>query len=293
MSILRMRILVLLDRYKKVTAVAHELNLKQPTVSFHMKKMEEEWGLTLFELKTGKVLLTEAGRTLHHYAQQIDGLYGEAQVRMQALRHTGRNPFIIGCTDTAALLLLQSAVFQNSQVPEDMLLSIRTSGEQELYAMLASGSIDLVLCGLELTHPALQCELVAEDELALIIPPDHPLTRYSGPGSYRLSGQPFALLNEESLMRIVRQWENEEQIALQVKQETDRVDFALQAVRTGGCLSILPARLNQQASSGSFPSIKLPGKLPVWKLYAAWRSDYPRPQLMQRVMDRLRVAMQG
>jgi len=285
-----MKILVLLDRYKKVTTVAQELDLKQPTVSFHMKKMEEEWGMPLFELKTGKVLLTDAGRTLHHYAQQIDGIYGEAQLRMEALRQTGRNQFVLGCTDTAALLLLQSAVFQNPQVPEDMLLTIRTSGEHELYDMLADGSVDLVLCGLEPDHSSMQYETVVEDELALIIPPDHPLTRYSGPGSYRLNGHPFALLNEWSLMKIVRQWEKEEQIMLQVEQQTDRVDFALQAVRSGGCLSILPARMNQQGP-GSLSSIKLPGKLPAWKLYAAWRSDYPRPQLMQRVMDRLRSVM--
>ncbi|MBW7458389.1 LysR family transcriptional regulator, partial [Paenibacillus sepulcri] len=116
MSILRMKIIVLLDRLKKVTAVADELDLKQPTVSFHMKKMEEEWGIPLFEMKTGKVLLTEAGKTLHHYAQQIDHIYGEAQTRLQTLRQTGKNQFIIGCTDLAASLMLLSGGFRLSQV---------------------------------------------------------------------------------------------------------------------------------------------------------------------------------
>ncbi|MFC0329124.1 LysR family transcriptional regulator [Paenibacillus sepulcri] len=290
MSILRMKIIVLLDRLKKVTAVADELDLKQPTVSFHMKKMEEEWGIPLFEMKTGKVLLTEAGKTLHHYAQQIDHIYGEAQTRLQTLRQTGKNQFIIGCTDLAASLMLLSGGFRLSQVPGDLLLSIRTGGENELHAQLEDGSVDLVLSGQWVENASLSCEPVAEDELALMIPRDHPLTRYSGPGSYRLSGHPFTLMEEPSLMKIVRQWEKDEQVTLQIEQLTDRVDFALEAVRSGGCLCILPSRVNRQAQGG-VPSIRLPGKLPSWKLYAAWRTDFPRPQLIPYLIDKLRMSM--
>src|SRR4051794_26601459 len=97
MSILKMRLIVLLDRYKQVTAVAKALNMKQPTISFHMKNMEAEWGVKLFQSRTGRVILTEAGQTLLQYATQIDALYTEADSRMAVMRRSGKRPFVIGC----------------------------------------------------------------------------------------------------------------------------------------------------------------------------------------------------
>ncbi|SDS06595.1 DNA-binding transcriptional regulator, LysR family [Paenibacillaceae bacterium GAS479] len=83
MTIVKWRLLVLLERHKKVTLVAQELGLKQPTVTFHMKKMEEEWETVLFHTKTGRILLTDAGRILHRFALQMLQLHEEARQEMK------------------------------------------------------------------------------------------------------------------------------------------------------------------------------------------------------------------
>ncbi|MEI0735993.1 LysR family transcriptional regulator [Paenibacillus sp. JTLBN-2024] len=51
MNLLKLHILVLIEKLKKVTDVARELDMKQPTVTFHMKSLEEELGVALFETK--------------------------------------------------------------------------------------------------------------------------------------------------------------------------------------------------------------------------------------------------
>lgn len=48
MNIMKLNIVVLIEKYKKVTDVAAELGLKQPTVSFHMKNLEAELGTLYF-----------------------------------------------------------------------------------------------------------------------------------------------------------------------------------------------------------------------------------------------------
>ncbi|ASS64748.2 MULTISPECIES: LysR family transcriptional regulator [unclassified Paenibacillus] len=83
MTLIKWRIIVLLEQLKKVTLVAQELGLKQPTVTFHMKSMEEEWGMPLFEIKTGRILLTDAGRRLHRYALKMLALQEEAAREMR------------------------------------------------------------------------------------------------------------------------------------------------------------------------------------------------------------------
>ena len=43
---------------------AKRLNLTQPTVSYHVKTLEKELGVTLFERSGSRLQLTEAGRSL-------------------------------------------------------------------------------------------------------------------------------------------------------------------------------------------------------------------------------------
>ena len=61
MNLLKLEIVVLIKKYKKLTIVAEQLGVKQPTITFHIKSLEEELGVPLFELRSGRYFLTEAG----------------------------------------------------------------------------------------------------------------------------------------------------------------------------------------------------------------------------------------
>ena len=77
-NLIKFQILEELYKSKKITAVAQALNLKQPTITFHLKAMEKEFGIKLFENRYGKIFLTEAGEALYHYAAKINALTLEA-----------------------------------------------------------------------------------------------------------------------------------------------------------------------------------------------------------------------
>ncbi|MFC5649131.1 LysR family transcriptional regulator [Paenibacillus solisilvae] len=286
MSLLKMRILVLLEKLKKVTAVADELGMKQPTISFHMRKLEEEWGVPLFEMKTGKVMLTTSGKLLHHYAEQIDRIYNEAQSRFHERKQSGRHTYVIGSIDAASAILLQGSWFKRIAEITDMQFSFTTASSGDLFDSLLAGSIDLVLSGGLPASPLLHHELVLESSLSLYIPDQHPLSQSPGVPSYRLAGSPFIQVNEPSLQAAIKQWENSERITLQTDWHTDRVELALSAVRSGLCLAILPSNLNSFQLDG-IQVIPLPGQNQVWQLYACWRSDYWNPPLLQRILQLL------
>ncbi|MBY0055018.1 LysR family transcriptional regulator [Brevibacillus agri] len=74
MNITKLEIVMLLSKYKKVSSVAEVMRIKQPTVTFHMKSLEEYYGVRLFEQRGGVILLTEAGNALLHYASKITAL---------------------------------------------------------------------------------------------------------------------------------------------------------------------------------------------------------------------------
>src|SRR3982751_6579408 len=57
-----------------VTRAAKKLRLPQPTVSEQIKRLEELLGNSLFERKGRSLVLTEFGRTIYGYADEIFSL---------------------------------------------------------------------------------------------------------------------------------------------------------------------------------------------------------------------------
>jgi DNA-binding transcriptional LysR family regulator len=284
MSILKMKLIVLIDQYKQVTAVAGALGMKQPTISFHMKNMETEWGVKLFQTRTGRILLTEAGRTLLQYAIQIDKLYTEAESRIAALRDIGVNRFVIGCTDLGAAALVRMNWLASIGSIDGIRISTAAGGEGELISSLQNGLIDLIISGnppgdtSKLAH-----QIIGVYPLKLVVPAGHPLGREGKHDSADLSVYPFVAHTESSIAERVQLWETLERRALRTKASFQSTELLLSAVRAGLGLSVLPAGVLPE-SEEQVAGIELPGASEQWTLYAIWRQDYWNSSLLQQVL---------
>ena len=56
---------------KSLTAAAEKLFLSQPTVTYHIKSLEQSVGAKLLEIRKKKLFLTQAGEGLFKYSKQI------------------------------------------------------------------------------------------------------------------------------------------------------------------------------------------------------------------------------
>jgi DNA-binding transcriptional LysR family regulator len=61
------------------TAAARTLRLTQAAVSQRIQALEQVLGVSLFDRRAGRVVLTEAGRRLYAYAERILALHREAR----------------------------------------------------------------------------------------------------------------------------------------------------------------------------------------------------------------------
>ena len=107
MNLQQFKVFVLTVELKKLYLVAQKLGITQPTVTFHLNKLQEELGLALFHTKSYHVIkLTEAGEAFYHYASQIHSLSEEASSTMDVYRGTAAGVLAIGSTHTPATYLL-------------------------------------------------------------------------------------------------------------------------------------------------------------------------------------------
>lgn len=177
MNFIKLDILVLLDQHQKITAVAEALGVKQPTVTFHMKSLEEQYGVPLFEVYGGKYKLTNSGKALLHYARKIRALGLEAGRVMAEQRSPARGSFHIGASYVAGTYLLPAWIHKFCQLYPDVEVKLTIRTAPVIRQMLSERQIDLGFIAAQQTDHAdgLRREVICEDRLVAAFSASHPL----------------------------------------------------------------------------------------------------------------------
>ncbi|CAM4322088.1 LysR family transcriptional regulator [Paenibacillus tarimensis] len=287
MSLLKLKILRLIGRYKQVTAVANALGMKQPTVSFHMKKMENEWGVKLFQVRNGRVLLTDAGRLLLPYAKQIDTLYTEALERMEEIRNGCRN-YRIGCSSIMAAALGVTDKLTLWMEESGSTVSVTTGNEHTLQEYLTEGLIDVLFTGRIGKDPGgSEVMEIIQSPVCLLASASHPLAAAQNAveGS-KLSGYEFVL--HTSLTEQLLTWAAANHLTINSPAFSDSVDFIVNTVTGGRFLTLLPEAVLGEWNRGRLIRLDLNEvDLPVWHQYAIWPDQHVNTESIRTLLTYL------
>ncbi|AIQ12853.1 LysR family transcriptional regulator [Paenibacillus durus] len=291
MNILKLQIVVLIEKYKKVTDVAAELGLKQPTVSFHMKSLENELGTPLFQSRSGRVLLTEAGHALHQYAVRIVALASEAERTVKLADSRSRLKLAIGASAISAAYLLPAALAGlAAQYPETE-ITLSEAQNHVLREQLRSRKLQLaVLHGYEQADESLYMSKIADDETVLIFAPGHPFDAKDNPGPDEISREPWIQHAPGSGLReFSDRWAGLNGVRVWNRMETDSPEAVKQLVMQGNAVAVFSKiGIAAEIETGSLCYRPLSGILPDrGGFYLAWRKDYVLTEIQQAFADSL------
>ncbi len=132
-------------RAGSIARASRELRLSQPTISNQIKTLESAVDHRLFERQGRSLVLTDVGRTVLRYADDIFQTGRELMLALKGMPTRERIQFVVGVTDVIPKLvaerLLRSAV---AAVP-DLRLVCREGSLPQLMASLALHELDVVL----------------------------------------------------------------------------------------------------------------------------------------------------
>lgn len=157
---------------------AEDLYLSQPAVSKHIRLLEAELGVSLFQRLGNHVELTDAGRIVRDYTQRISLLTEDVQRLLGELRGLQRGYLHIGTSSTPGIYILPEvlAVFQQEHPQIEITLAISNSAA--VTHQLLSGEIEVGFVGsVEPGMVGIQVRPFTEDEIVLITPPRHALAQ--------------------------------------------------------------------------------------------------------------------
>ena len=128
-----------------VTRAAAELRLAQPTVSTQLRTLEEVLGEKLFARTGRRLVLTDVGRLVFRYADEIFGLGRELLETVKG-RPTGQPMRLtVGIADAVPKLIAYRLLRPALTVAEPVRIVCREDKPDRLFAELAVHELDLVL----------------------------------------------------------------------------------------------------------------------------------------------------
>ncbi|AZQ48261.1 LysR family transcriptional regulator [Bacillus albus] len=262
MNLLKLEIVVLIKKYKKLTIVAEKLGVKQPTITFHIKSLEEEIGVPLFELRSGRYFLTEAGEALHHYACKIDALMKEARRVTQEFKDFHKGAITIGASYVPATYLLPEMIHQFQCEFPNIKITLMVKTAPEIRKMLQNHEIDLgVISAAPFDESLLQETKIMPDTLVLAFSKEHPFSKKENVTLQDIEKERILLHRNPSTTRdLLTKWMLEHNITFQSEIELDSLETMKQILKYGnGVAFISKLTIEQEVYRKELCYISIPG----------------------------------
>ena len=128
-----------------VSRAAEKLRLAQPTISAQVKALEDAFGQRLFDRQGRRLVLTDAGRLVYRYADEIFGIGRELLETMKG-RAPGRPvEFAVGVANSVSKLIVRRLLKPALEADAAVRLPCREDGTNALLAELATHDLDVVI----------------------------------------------------------------------------------------------------------------------------------------------------
>jgi LysR family transcriptional activator of nhaA len=132
-------------RHENLTRASAELRLTPQTVSSQLRDLEDGLGEKLFERKGRHLEITEIGRIVFRYAEEIFGLGQELQDVLRGLPGDRPMNIAIGVADVVPKLIARRLIDPVVHMQEPVHIVCREGSQEELLMELAMHKLDVVL----------------------------------------------------------------------------------------------------------------------------------------------------
>jgi DNA-binding transcriptional LysR family regulator len=173
-DLVRLKVFIYAAETLSFSEAAKRLHLTQPTISHHIKVLERDLGVILFERSGSGLHLTEAGRLLLPWAHKLIHQSIEMQDMMSSLQEKIVGHLRIACSTTSGRYLLPQLAGRFHQRHPWVKVTILSCSPENVVHRLLEEEANLGVLSREESGPGLEIQNFFEDYIILIASADHP-----------------------------------------------------------------------------------------------------------------------
>ncbi|PKO39885.1 MAG: LysR family transcriptional regulator [Betaproteobacteria bacterium HGW-Betaproteobacteria-6] len=290
MTLTELRYIVALAQEGNFSRAAEHCSVSQPTLSVAIARLEDEFGVQLFE--RGKGFVSPSGVGLK-VVEQAKLALGEAEkVRQVAMlgRDQLEGPLRLGVIHTIGPYLLPQLIHSLKVVAPAMPLAIEENMTATLADMRHDNEVDVVIIALPFDVPGVLTRAIYDESFKVVVPRGHPWESREWIAPEDVAGDEVLLLKAGNCFR--------DQVLGACPQvsspETDvRLGHSIGTIRcmvaSGLGVSVLPdSALGHPYSNDMISVIPFKEPTPARRVALAWRPGFVRPKAIEALLDAVR-----
>jgi DNA-binding transcriptional LysR family regulator len=180
MNIEYLRNFIKLTRYKSFSKLAKELPLSQSTLSHQISQLEKDFfGVKLIERTTKKFELTQAGKILLQYAEQIIDLYDRSKIDVSQFQDQIIEEIIISASTIPGSQILPRYIADFRNKNPNVNFKIHINNSKKSLENIKNGMADFAGIGSFMNYDEENFEFIkiGEEEFKFICSPNHELLK--------------------------------------------------------------------------------------------------------------------
>lgn len=188
---------------KSFSKASEIILLTQPAVSLLIQAIEETYETKLFDRASNTVTLTPAGEMLYKYAKEILNLYAAAEKNIGEITGFVKGSLSVGASSTIGNYLLPGVIAAFRKTHPKIKVRLLVGNTKRVVEFLNAGDIAIGLVEGDVAGQKMVVDKLVTDELALIVPPLHPLAKKRNVSIFEITKEPFIFREEGSGTRQV------------------------------------------------------------------------------------------
>ena len=264
MDLRRLEVFAKVAELGSFSRAAQALSLTQPTVSEHIRALEDELGVQLLDRLGRGAAATRAGRLLLTYAQRMLALSREARQAIEQFQGRMAGELVIGGSTIPGEYVLPGLVGEFKAKHADISIVLLIGDSRQVSEWIDEGRAELGIIGARPTQRALEAREVMSDELVVMVPATHGWAERETVTLEELSREPIVVRERGSGSRAARERAREAAGAslstLRVVGEMGSTQAVKQAVRAGLGITLISKRaVHDEFGAGLVKCLRIDG----------------------------------
>lgn len=245
-------------RRGSVSRAAEALYVTQPTLTARLKSLEQELDAKLFVRSQRGMRLSDAGRAFLPYAERTLDSVSSGRQLLAELARGESGQLALGAAPAVSTYVLPRILTRFRRTHPKVSVAVRTGHSEEVLELVLREQVQVGL-GRALRHPDVEAIPLYEDELVLVVDPEHSFAEQQEIGPDQLTDVQLILFDRtSSYHRLTSEFFEGVGAVPRGIMELDNIDAAKKMVEQGLGVALLPhTAVAAELEAGSLRAVTL------------------------------------
>ena len=293
-TIQQLESLIHLVMERSFSRAAKKMGLTQPSLSKHIKNLEDAVGTQVVNREGNGVSLTPEGKLIYEYARKVLLLRDDVKERTKRLQDKSSGAIQISASTLPATYILPYVLSQFQKQFPEIQTFVHSANSEDVIEMVMDYQSEVGFVGKNPHNRKLTSEPLWQDKLVLAVPADHIWAKFPVVSVEELRSAPFVMRERGSATREIlgdylSEHENMDLNQLHIVAEMGSTEAVKEAVIAGMGVSILSIHsIKRELLQGIVVEIPVHGWQIKRKVYLIHRHQFGTQRHQQLFLDFIR-----